>query len=72
MVERRTLSIVDWHADGSASSAFWAITVEQRAQVEAILGRSSDVNGLVTAAQAAEARAATSGWLSCTNDDSRL
>jgi hypothetical protein len=72
MADRHTLSVMDWHQDGTSASSVWRITDEERKQVEALLGRPSDVEGLVTAEQAAEARRVTSSWLTCASEDSRL
>jgi hypothetical protein len=72
MADRHTLSMVDWHQDGTSASSVWQITEEEREQIEALLSRRSDVEGLVTAEQAAEARQVTSSWLTCASEDSRL
>ena len=72
MADRHTLSMMDWHQDGTSASSVWQISEEEREQVEALLSRRSDVEGLVTAEQAVQARAVTSSWLTCANEDSRL
>ena len=72
MADRHTLSMVNWHADGTSASSVWQITEEEREQVQALLARRSDVEGLVTAEQAAEARRVTSSWVTCTSEDSRI
>jgi hypothetical protein len=69
MADRHTLSVVDWHDDGTSASAVWAISADERDLVQGLLGRPSDVEGLMTAEQADEARRVTSRWLNCTNDD---
>ncbi|WP_018351604.1 hypothetical protein [Longispora albida] len=69
MTERHTLSIVDWHDDGTSVSALWTITPEERAQVEHLLSRHCDVGGLITPDQARQAREITSTWLSYSTTD---
>jgi hypothetical protein len=63
MADRHTLSMVEWHDDGTSASAVWTISAEERELVTALLGRRSDVEGLMTAEQADEARRVTSRWV---------
>lgn len=63
MAQRHTLSMVQWHDDGTSASSVWSISPDERELVRALLGRPSDVDGLMTAEQADEARQVTSRWL---------
>ncbi|MFD9636907.1 hypothetical protein [Streptomyces violascens] len=58
-----TLSVLDWHDDGSSTSSVWVVSADERKRIRDLLGRFPDVEGLVTPEQAAEARAAARKWL---------
>ena len=69
MAERHTLSMVEWHDDGTSASSVWSSSADERELVRALLGRPSDVDGLMTAEQADEARRVTSRWLRRQGDE---
>lgn len=63
-----TLSVLDWHDDGSSTSSVWIVSADERKRVHDLLGRLPDVEGLVTPEQADEARAVSRKWLTCANE----
>lgn len=63
-----TLSVLDWHDDGSSTSSVWVVSADELKQIRVLLGRLPDVEGLITPEQADEARAATRRWLTCANE----
>lgn len=72
MIYRRTVSIVDWHDDGSCCSAIWEADQAEREQVESLFRDRPVARGIVTAEQSAEAYRATRGWLTVREgEDSR-
>ncbi len=67
MTDRHTLSVLDWHDDGSSTSSVWVVSAGEREQVQDFLGRPPDVEGVVTPDQADEAKTITRSWLTCVN-----
>ncbi len=70
MTDRHTLSVLNWHDDGSCTWSRWVISTDEKHRVEDLLGRVVDREGVVTPEQANEARAATQQWLSAAGRDS--
>ncbi len=70
MADRHTLSVLDWHDDGSSTSSVWIVSADERERVQDFLGRVPDVEGVVTPEQADEARVITQSWLTCASEDS--
>ncbi|MYT30395.1 MULTISPECIES: hypothetical protein [unclassified Streptomyces] len=70
MTHRHTLSVLDWHDDGSSTSSVWVVSADERERVTDFLGRGPDMEGVVTPEQADEARTITRSWLTCANEDS--
>lgn len=70
MTDRHTLSVLDWHEDGSSTSSVWVVSPAERKRVWDLLRRGPDVEGLVTPEQADEAMTVTQDWLTCANEDS--
>ncbi|MEK2479549.1 hypothetical protein [Streptomyces noursei] len=70
MTHRHTLSVLDWHDDGSSTSSVWVVSADESERVRDFLGRGPDTEGVVTPEQADEARTITRSWLTCANEDS--
>jgi hypothetical protein len=70
MAVQYSLSILDRYDDGTSASHIWAVTAEECEQVRVLLNRPADVEGLITAKQAEEAKQATRTWLTSRRDDS--
>lgn len=69
MTDRHTLTILDWHDDGSSTSSFWYVTTEESEQVRSLLERAPHTEGVVTPDQADEARTITRQWLTFKNEN---
>ncbi|MFJ9551740.1 hypothetical protein [Streptomyces erythrochromogenes] len=70
MTDQHTLSVLDWHEDGSGTWSRWVISTDEKYMIQGLLGRAADREGVVTLEQANEARAATQQWLSAGAVDS--
>ncbi|MFI8343935.1 hypothetical protein ACIF8W_28240 [Streptomyces sp. NPDC085639] len=70
MTNHHTLSVLDWHEDGTGTWSRWVISTDEKYMVQVLLGRAADREGVVTLEQANEARAATQQWVSAASMDS--
>ncbi|MCY0924274.1 MULTISPECIES: hypothetical protein [unclassified Streptomyces] len=69
MTDRHTLSVLDWHEDGSCTWSRWIIDTDEKNKIQDLLARTPNTEGLVTPEQADEARATTRRWLSLPRED---
>ncbi|MFJ2753648.1 hypothetical protein [Streptomyces sp. NPDC087297] len=69
MTNQHTLSVLDWHEDGSGTWSRWVISTDEKHWVQFLLGRAADREGVVTREQANEAQEATQQWLSAATLD---
>jgi hypothetical protein len=63
VIYRQTLSILNWHEDGTLTSTVWDVTSEEREQVELLFQCRPVLRRVITGKQGREAQQATKDWL---------